>query len=131
MVPIMFLMMTYQDMIYFTTSLLLILQDWNQTWYTHTPELSDCFQNTVLVWAPCIYLWLCSPFYCLHLYCHGRGRLPLSLLCSAKLVSDFTATLLVEEPASQLMWMVSGSRSGLDSTDTAILIHKAQMNGVE
>uniref|UniRef100_A0A9J8CDF7 ABC-type glutathione-S-conjugate transporter n=1 Tax=Cyprinus carpio carpio TaxID=630221 RepID=A0A9J8CDF7_CYPCA len=43
-------------------------------------------QNTVLVWAPCIYLWVLSPFYCLHLYCHGRGRLPLSSLCSAKLV---------------------------------------------
>uniref|UniRef100_A0AAR2LN52 ABC-type glutathione-S-conjugate transporter n=1 Tax=Pygocentrus nattereri TaxID=42514 RepID=A0AAR2LN52_PYGNA len=67
-------------------SFLLIFQDWNQTWYTHTPELSDCFQNTVLVWAPCIYLWVCSPFYCLHLYCHGRDRLPFSLLCSAKLV---------------------------------------------
>lgn len=72
---------------------LLIFQDWNQTWYTHTPELSDCFQNTVLVWAPCIYLWLCSPFYCLHLYCHGQGRLPLSLLCSAKLVSGFSSSL--------------------------------------
>uniref|UniRef100_A0A8C2HJ52 ABC-type glutathione-S-conjugate transporter n=1 Tax=Cyprinus carpio TaxID=7962 RepID=A0A8C2HJ52_CYPCA len=60
--------------------------DWNQTWYTHNPELSNCFQNTVLVWAPCIYLWVLSPFYCLHLYCHGRGRLPLSSLCSAKLV---------------------------------------------
>ncbi|XP_007248892.3 multidrug resistance-associated protein 1 [Astyanax mexicanus] len=65
------------------------LWDWNQTWYTHTPELSDCFQHTVLVWAPCIYLWICSPFYCLHLYCHGRGRLPLSLLCSAKLLLGF------------------------------------------
>lgn len=72
---------------------LLIFQDWNLTWYTHSPELSDCFQNTVLVWAPCIYLWLCSPFYCLHLYCHGRGRLPLSLLCSAKLVSGFSGSL--------------------------------------
>uniref|UniRef100_A0A8C2PX42 ABC-type glutathione-S-conjugate transporter n=1 Tax=Cyprinus carpio TaxID=7962 RepID=A0A8C2PX42_CYPCA len=49
--------------------------DWNQTWYTHNPELSNCFQNTVLVWAPCIYLWVLSPFYCLRLYCHGRGRL--------------------------------------------------------
>lgn len=88
---IMFLIMAYQDMI--SHDLLLNFQDWNQTWYTHTPELSDCFQNTVLVWAPCIYLWLCSPFYCLHLYCHGRGRLPFSLLCSAKLVSEFSGRL--------------------------------------
>uniref|UniRef100_A0A8C1PG59 ABC-type glutathione-S-conjugate transporter n=1 Tax=Cyprinus carpio TaxID=7962 RepID=A0A8C1PG59_CYPCA len=28
----------------------------------------------ILVWAPCIYLWVLSPFYCLRLYCHGRGR---------------------------------------------------------
>ncbi|CAM4621368.1 unnamed protein product [Leuciscus chuanchicus] len=63
--------------------------DWNQTWYTHNPELSNCFQNTVLVWAPCIYLWVLSPFYCLHLYCHGRGRLPLSSLCNAKLLLGF------------------------------------------
>uniref|UniRef100_A0A8C1PJT4 ABC-type glutathione-S-conjugate transporter n=1 Tax=Cyprinus carpio TaxID=7962 RepID=A0A8C1PJT4_CYPCA len=63
--------------------------DWNQTWYTHNPELSNCFQNTVLVWAPCIYLWVLSPFYCLRLYCHGRGRLPLSSLCSAKLLLGF------------------------------------------
>lgn len=85
---------TYHDVSgYDFTILLLTFQDWNQTWYTHTPELSDCFQNTVLVWAPCIYLWLCSPFYCLHLYCHGRGRLPLSLLCSAKLVSGLSSYL--------------------------------------
>uniref|UniRef100_A0AAY5EJZ7 ABC-type glutathione-S-conjugate transporter n=1 Tax=Electrophorus electricus TaxID=8005 RepID=A0AAY5EJZ7_ELEEL len=58
-----------------------------KTWYTHTPELSDCFQHTVLVWAPCVYLWVCTPFYCLHLYCNGQSRLPLSPLCSAKLVS--------------------------------------------
>uniref|UniRef100_A0A672T5Q6 ABC-type glutathione-S-conjugate transporter n=1 Tax=Sinocyclocheilus grahami TaxID=75366 RepID=A0A672T5Q6_SINGR len=68
------------------------LWDWNQTWYTHNPELSNCFQNTVLVWAPCIYLWVLSPFYCLHLYCHGRGRLPLSSLCSAKLVRQTAKT---------------------------------------
>ncbi|XP_026874529.2 multidrug resistance-associated protein 1 [Electrophorus electricus] len=65
------------------------LWDWNQTWYTHTPELSDCFQHTVLVWAPCVYLWVCTPFYCLHLYCNGQSRLPLSPLCSAKLLLGF------------------------------------------
>ncbi|KAK1798739.1 hypothetical protein P4O66_007035, partial [Electrophorus voltai] len=70
-------------------TLLLAFQDWNQTWYTHTPELSDCFQHTVLVWAPCVYLWVCTPFYCLHLYCNGQSRLPLSPLCSAKLLLGF------------------------------------------
>lgn len=63
-----------------------LLQDWNRTWYTANPDLTQCFQNTVLVWVPCIYLWLLAPFYCLHLYCHDRGHIQMSCLCSAKMV---------------------------------------------
>uniref|UniRef100_A0AAX7U300 ABC-type glutathione-S-conjugate transporter n=1 Tax=Astatotilapia calliptera TaxID=8154 RepID=A0AAX7U300_ASTCA len=62
------------------------MQDWNRTWYTANPDLTQCFQNTVLVWVPCIYLWLLAPFYCLHLYCHDRGHIQMSCLCSAKMV---------------------------------------------
>uniref|UniRef100_A0A8C4NUZ9 ABC-type glutathione-S-conjugate transporter n=1 Tax=Dicentrarchus labrax TaxID=13489 RepID=A0A8C4NUZ9_DICLA len=53
------------------------------------PDLTQCFQNTVLVWVPCIYLWLLAPFYCLHLYCHDRGRIRMSCLCTAKMVLGF------------------------------------------
>uniref|UniRef100_A0A665U086 ABC-type glutathione-S-conjugate transporter n=1 Tax=Echeneis naucrates TaxID=173247 RepID=A0A665U086_ECHNA len=49
----------------------------------------QCFQNTVLVWVPCIYLWLLAPFYCLHLYCHDHGRIHMSCLCTAKMVLGF------------------------------------------
>uniref|UniRef100_A0A8D3BVD7 ABC-type glutathione-S-conjugate transporter n=1 Tax=Scophthalmus maximus TaxID=52904 RepID=A0A8D3BVD7_SCOMX len=63
--------------------------DWNRTWYTANPDLTQCFQNTVLVWVPCIYLWLLAPFYCLHLYCHDRGRIQMSCLCSSKMVLGF------------------------------------------
>eukprot|EP00066_Takifugu_rubripes_P022062 XP_011611328.1 PREDICTED: multidrug resistance-associated protein 1-like isoform X2 [Takifugu rubripes] len=65
------------------------LWDWNRTWYTANPDLTQCFQNTVLVWVPCIYLWLLAPFYCLHLYCHDRGRIQMSGLCAAKMVLGF------------------------------------------
>uniref|UniRef100_A0A8D3EAF9 ABC-type glutathione-S-conjugate transporter n=1 Tax=Scophthalmus maximus TaxID=52904 RepID=A0A8D3EAF9_SCOMX len=65
------------------------LWDWNRTWYTANPDLTQCFQNTVLVWVPCIYLWLLAPFYCLHLYCHDRGRIQMSCLCSSKMVLGF------------------------------------------
>ncbi|KAI1896050.1 hypothetical protein AGOR_G00090810 [Albula goreensis] len=65
------------------------LADWNRTWYTPNPDLTQCFQNTVLVWVPCIYLWICAPFYCLYLYCHDRGHIPVSCLCSAKMVFGF------------------------------------------
>uniref|UniRef100_A0A665TZE7 ABC-type glutathione-S-conjugate transporter n=1 Tax=Echeneis naucrates TaxID=173247 RepID=A0A665TZE7_ECHNA len=63
--------------------------DWNRTWYTANPDLTQCFQNTVLVWVPCIYLWLLAPFYCLHLYCHDHGRIHMSCLCTAKMVLGF------------------------------------------
>ncbi|XP_031720536.1 multidrug resistance-associated protein 1 isoform X1 [Anarrhichthys ocellatus] len=65
------------------------LWDWNRTWYTANPDLTQCFQNTVLVWVPCIYLWLLAPFYCLHLYCHDSGRIRMSCLCTAKMVLGF------------------------------------------
>uniref|UniRef100_A0A7N6BNZ9 ABC-type glutathione-S-conjugate transporter n=1 Tax=Anabas testudineus TaxID=64144 RepID=A0A7N6BNZ9_ANATE len=63
--------------------------DWNRTWYTANPDLTQCFQNTVLVWVPCVYLWLLAPFYCLHLYCHDSGRIHMSCLCTAKMVLGF------------------------------------------
>lgn len=46
----------------------------------------------MLVWVPCIYLWLLVPFYCLHLYCHDRGRIQMSCLCTAKMVRPHTHT---------------------------------------
>uniref|UniRef100_A0A1Q3FWR2 ABC-type glutathione-S-conjugate transporter n=2 Tax=Culex tarsalis TaxID=7177 RepID=A0A1Q3FWR2_CULTA len=34
--------------------------DNNVTWYTDDPDLTPCFQQTVLVWAPCTFLWAFS-----------------------------------------------------------------------
>uniref|UniRef100_A0A8C1FU47 ABC-type glutathione-S-conjugate transporter n=2 Tax=Cyprinus carpio TaxID=7962 RepID=A0A8C1FU47_CYPCA len=50
---------------------------------TH-PDLTQCFQHTVLVWFPCFYLWVCAPFYCLYLRFYDNGRISLSSLCCAK-----------------------------------------------
>lgn len=74
------------DLSFFEFLVFYPLQDWNRTWYTANPDLTQCFQNTVLVWVPCIYLWLLAPFYCLHLYCHDHGRIRMSGLCTAKMV---------------------------------------------
>ncbi|KAJ6639011.1 Multidrug resistance-associated protein 1, partial [Pseudolycoriella hygida] len=30
----------------------------NLTWHTNDPDLTVCFQRTVLVWAPCLFLWI-------------------------------------------------------------------------
>ncbi|XP_041804130.1 multidrug resistance-associated protein 1-like [Chelmon rostratus] len=61
------------------------LWDWNLTWYTSRPDLTQCFQHTVLVWFPCVYLWTFSPLYLLYLQLRPhRGVIPLSKLCSCK-----------------------------------------------
>uniref|UniRef100_A0A674EB01 ABC-type glutathione-S-conjugate transporter n=1 Tax=Salmo trutta TaxID=8032 RepID=A0A674EB01_SALTR len=54
----------------------------------YKPDLTECFQNTVLVWFPCFYLWLLAPFYALKLYCHDCGCIRISTLCTAKTVSQ-------------------------------------------
>ncbi|XP_054875423.1 multidrug resistance-associated protein 1-like isoform X2 [Amphiprion ocellaris] len=61
------------------------LWDWNITWYTSTPDLTKCFQHTVLVWFPCVYLWTCSPLYLVYLQLRPqKGIIPLSKLCCSK-----------------------------------------------
>ncbi|XP_077442264.1 multidrug resistance-associated protein 1-like isoform X4 [Vanacampus margaritifer] len=61
------------------------LWDWNATWHTSKPELTRCFQLTVLVCLPCVFLWTCCPLYLLYLHLRPPRRpLPLSLLCCAK-----------------------------------------------
>ncbi|XP_064151703.1 multidrug resistance-associated protein 1 isoform X3 [Loxodonta africana] len=65
------------------------LWDWNVTWYTSNPDFTKCFQNTVLVWVPCIYLWGCFPFYFLHLSRHDRGYIQMTHLNKAKTALGF------------------------------------------
>lgn len=33
-------------------------QDVDLAWHSDSPDLTPCFQKTVLVWIPCGYLWL-------------------------------------------------------------------------
>uniref|UniRef100_A0A8C2FF25 ATP-binding cassette, sub-family C (CFTR/MRP), member 6a n=1 Tax=Cyprinus carpio TaxID=7962 RepID=A0A8C2FF25_CYPCA len=73
---------------FMANGLTLCFQDWNVTWYTAHPDLTQCFQHTVLVWFPCFYLWVCAPFYCLYLRFYDNGRISLSSLCCAKTQTD-------------------------------------------
>ncbi|NWT03499.1 MRP1 protein, partial [Mionectes macconnelli] len=58
--------------------------DWNLTWHTEDPDFTPCFQNTVLVWIPCVYLWVCFPVYFVYLRRHDRGYIQMSNLNKAK-----------------------------------------------
>uniref|UniRef100_A0A8D0B9V4 ABC-type glutathione-S-conjugate transporter n=1 Tax=Salvator merianae TaxID=96440 RepID=A0A8D0B9V4_SALMN len=55
-----------------------LLEDRNQTWDSDAPRFTSCFQNIVLLWFPCLYLWLAFPFYLLYLQKHSRGYIRMS-----------------------------------------------------
>ncbi|XP_059046550.1 multidrug resistance-associated protein 1 isoform X2 [Achroia grisella] len=67
--------------------------DSNLTWYTNNPELTPCFQKTVLVWIPCLYLWvaaLLDIYYILH---SKERNIPWNILNISKLA--ITCLLIV------------------------------------
>ena len=73
-----------------------LIQDWNSTWYITNPDLTQCFQNTVLVWLPCLYLWICAPIYLIYLRSHDCGYICMSHLNKAKTVSIVTLVFFEE-----------------------------------
>ncbi|XP_054066674.1 multidrug resistance-associated protein 1 isoform X3 [Rissa tridactyla] len=62
------------------------LWDWNQTWYTNTPRFTQCFESTVIAWIPCIYLWICFPFYYLYLRHKNKGYIRMSPIFKTKMI---------------------------------------------
>ncbi|KAM4822942.1 ATP-binding cassette sub-family C member 3 [Urocitellus parryii] len=58
--------------------------DTNLSVYTDNPDLTPCFQNSLLAWVPCIYLWAALPCYLIYLKYHRRGYIVLSHLSRLK-----------------------------------------------
>lgn len=58
--------------------------------HTNNPDLTPCFQNSLLAWVPCIYLWAALPWYLFYLRHHDRGYIILSHLSRLKTVGQGT-----------------------------------------
>ncbi|XP_069510563.1 ATP-binding cassette sub-family C member 3 isoform X2 [Ambystoma mexicanum] len=54
--------------------------DANVTVHTESPDLTPCFQNTLLAWIPCIYLWAITPLYIVYLKYNTKGYIVVSVL---------------------------------------------------
>ncbi|XP_069785764.1 ATP-binding cassette sub-family C member 3 isoform X2 [Narcine bancroftii] len=67
--------------------------DPNITLHTDSPDLTSCFQNTILVWIPCIYLWVIFPLYYLYLRQSNRGYIRVTILNRVK---TLLATFLIQ-----------------------------------
>ncbi|XP_046388552.1 multidrug resistance-associated protein 1-like [Ischnura elegans] len=60
--------------------------DLNVTWHTENPDVTFCFQKTVLVWAPCALLWLFSPVEFYYAYRSKNKNIPWTWLNVSKYV---------------------------------------------
>ncbi|XP_046722465.1 multidrug resistance-associated protein 1 [Silurus meridionalis] len=78
--------------------------DWNRTWRSENPDVTQCFQNTVLVWVPCFYLWLVAPFYFLYLKTHSRGYICMSHLNKAKTVTGLLLWIICWSDVFYSFW---------------------------
>ncbi|XP_073949376.1 multidrug-Resistance like Protein 1 isoform X4 [Choristoneura fumiferana] len=67
--------------------------DSNLTWHTDNPELTDCFERTVLVWLPCIYLWLAAFLEAYYIISSKERNIPWNILNISKLI--ITSLLIV------------------------------------
>lgn len=54
--------------------------------HTDNPDLTPCFQHSLLAWVPCIYLWAALPFYLFYLQRYHQGYIILSHLSRLKTV---------------------------------------------
>ncbi|XP_053387089.1 multidrug resistance-associated protein 1-like [Mercenaria mercenaria] len=61
-----------------------------------TPIFSPCFLDTVLIWGPCAYLWILSPFFLIYMYKGKRlTPLPFSKLSACKSIVSFLIMCMV------------------------------------
>ncbi|KAE8283707.1 Multidrug resistance-associated protein 1 [Larimichthys crocea] len=118
--------------------------DWNRTWYTANPDLTQCFQNTVLVWLPCLYLWICAPIYLIYLRSHNRGYICMSHLNKAKTAVGLLLWIICWSDVFYSFWershgsnipapvhLVSPTLLGLTMLLATLLIHYERMKGVQ
>jgi len=62
------------------------LQDWNLSWNTTDPDVTLCFEKTVLIWMPCLFIWLFAPLEVYYLVKSKYRDIPWNWLNLAKMV---------------------------------------------
>ena len=68
----------------------MVEKDSNQIWNSNEPNFTVCFQESVLVWFPCLLLWVLS-FYELHrIFQITKNPIPWNVLNITKIVSQMS-----------------------------------------
>ncbi|KAF6719853.1 Multidrug resistance-associated protein 1 [Oryzias melastigma] len=118
--------------------------DWSRSWNTSNPDLTPCFQNTVLVWVPCFYLWICAPFYLMYMRSHNRGYICMSHLNKAKTAVGFLLWIICWLDVFYTFWershssnitaavhLVSPTLLGLTMLLATLIVQYERMKGVQ
>uniref|UniRef100_A0A665WLN5 Multidrug resistance-associated protein 1 n=1 Tax=Echeneis naucrates TaxID=173247 RepID=A0A665WLN5_ECHNA len=104
---------------------------------------TQCFQNTVLVWLPCLYLWVCGPIYLIYLHSHNHGYICMSHLNKAKTAVGLLLWIICWSDVFYSFWershgssvlapvhLVSPTLLGLTMLLAALLVQYERMKGV-
>ncbi|PBC29188.1 Multidrug resistance-associated protein [Apis cerana cerana] len=68
--------------------------NYNLIWNTDDPEITECFQKTVLVWIPCAFLWLFSGIEIYYFLNSKNKNIPYTWLFISKQILIITLILL-------------------------------------
>ncbi|XP_068192205.1 multidrug resistance-associated protein 1 isoform X2 [Antennarius striatus] len=117
--------------------------DWNLTWYTTNPDFTHCFQSTVLVWLPCLYLWISAPIYLCCLRNSHRGYICMNDFNKAKTAVGFLLWIICWSDVFYSFWERSNGRSvpafllisptllGITMLLATLLVQYERMKGVQ
>ncbi|GFR05222.1 uncharacterized protein TNCT_680531, partial [Trichonephila clavata] len=90
---------------------MLIIKDWDTFWNADVPTLTDCFRHTILVFVPCVLLWIACIYNCLRArydrsdnFELKAGPSPWTLLTIAKLMLTTVLILCTSAEAIYLLY---------------------------
>jgi ATP-binding cassette subfamily C (CFTR/MRP) protein 1 len=89
---------------------------WNSSlsWYTSDPDLTKCFERTVLVWVPCVFLWTFSSLEVYYILHSKKRDIPWNWVNVSKLLG--TAVLFVLT-VTDLVTSINSSESDTYNVD--------------
>ncbi|XP_069356357.1 multidrug resistance-associated protein 1 isoform X3 [Maniola hyperantus] len=68
--------------------------DSNLTWYTDNPKFTPCLEKTVLIWIPCLYLWVAAFLDAYYIINSKERNIPWNILNISKLLVTCLLILL-------------------------------------
>ncbi|XP_063864017.1 ATP-binding cassette sub-family C member 3-like isoform X2 [Scylla paramamosain] len=77
----------------------------SRAWHTENPQFGRCLERTVLLWAPCLVLWVSAPFYALALQRRPYDPVPWSALAYTKVL---VTAVVMAAAVTEGIWAVTG-----------------------